>query len=294
MPWSEHARVMAARRRWAAVDVAVTTADGFRRHQSGRNAASLAYYGFLTLFPLLLVATTILGFVLDDRPDLQADIVDTALGQIPVIGPSLEPGRTIGGNWWALTVGLAVALWGSLRAFVGMQAALDDVWEVGIDARANGALQRLKALIGIAVIGLGQIGAVVLAALVSTAGLPRTGDMLIVVGGLALNALVVGSMYRFLTSYPTTWAMIWPGAALTATVYTVLQFAGTELMTSSLADAESVYGPFAGTLALLTWLSLHALVSLVGAELNAALAGPRAGDIAHDESPAFESPASAQ
>jgi uncharacterized BrkB/YihY/UPF0761 family membrane protein len=51
-----------------------------------------------------------------------------------------------------------------------------------------------------------------------------------------------------------------------------LQFVGTKVVTNTLADAENVYGTFAATLALLSWLSLHALISLLGAELNTALA----------------------
>ena len=271
MAWTTNPRVMKARRRSVPVDVVVETLDGFRRHLTGRNAAVLAYYGFLTLFPLLMAATTILGFVLDGDPDLQADIVDSALSQIPVLGADLEPGSTIEGNWWALVVGLGVALWGSLKAFVALQSALDDVWEVGIDDRASGAIQRLKALVGVAVIGFGQVGAVVLAAIVSEAGLPRVGQVLVTLGGLALNIVVVATMYRYLTSRAVTWDLIWPGAVFTAVLYTVLQFVGTRVVTSTLDDAENVYGTFAATLALLSWLSLHALISLGGAELNAAL-----------------------
>lgn len=271
MPWTTHPRVIALRRRSAVIDVPVASLDGFRRHLSGRNAAVLAYYGFLTLFPLLLAATTVLGFVLEGDPELQEEIVDSALSQIPVLGSSLEPGSTIGGSWWALVVGLGIAVWGSLRAFVGIQSALDDVWEIDVDDRANAAVQRVKALVGILVIGAGQVGAVALAAIVSQAGLPMLGRALLVLGGLALNVAVVAAMYHHLTSRPVTWTMVWPGALATGVAYTVLQFVGTTIVTNTMRDAENVYGTFAATLALLSWLSLHALISLLGAELNAAL-----------------------
>lgn len=271
MPWTTAPKVMHLRRRSRVIDSLVETLDGFRRHLSGRNAAVLAYYGFLTLFPLLLAATTILGFVLEGDPDLQSRIIDSALSQIPVIGSDLEPGSTINGNWWALVIGLGLALWGSLKAFVAIQSALDDVWEIPVDDRANGAVRRVRALVGVAVIGLGQIGAVALAAIVSEAALPGFGRILITLGGLVLNMIVVATMFRYLTSQHTTWSMVWPGAAFTGALYTVLQFSGTRLVTHTLDDAENVYGTFAATLALLSWLSLHALISLLGAELNGAL-----------------------
>lgn len=272
MPWTTNPNVMQLRDRSAAIDVVVETLDGFRRHLTGRNSAVLAYYGVLTLFPLLMAATTILGFVLEGRPGLQEDIVDSALSQIPLIGQEIEDNSgQIDGNYWALVIGLLVALWGSLKAFVGVQIAFDDIWEIDVDDRASGAVQRVRALIGIAVIGLSQVGSVVLAALVGQAGLPRLGQILITLGGLVLNVAVVGTMYRFLTSASVTWAMVWPGALFTGVLYTVLQFVGANVMANTLDNAQGVYGTFAGLLALMSWLSLHALISLIGAELNAAL-----------------------
>ena len=91
-----------------------------------------------------------------------------------------------------------------------------------------------------------------------------------IAGGLAINLLVVGVMYRYLTSADVGWRMVLPGAVFTAVLYTAAQFAGTALTTRILDSAET-YGDFAGVIALLTWLSLHALVNLFGAELNAAL-----------------------
>src|SRR5690606_10628845 len=101
--------VVSLRDRWAIVDVIVETLDGFRRHQTARNAAALAYYGFFTLFPLILVGTTILGMVIEDDPDLVDRIIDGVLGRIPVIGDQLESQGRISGSWWALIVGLLVA-----------------------------------------------------------------------------------------------------------------------------------------------------------------------------------------
>ncbi len=272
MAWTTNPRVSELRDRSASIDVIVGTLDGFRRHITGRNGAVLAYYGVLTLFPLLMAATTILGFVLEGRPELQQDIVDSALSQIPVVGSKIEAqAGDIGGSWWALVVGLAGALWGSMKAFLGAQTAFDDTWEVPVDDRANGLVQRLRALIGMAVIGIAQVGNVVLAGLVGYAELPQLGRAAITVGGLAINIVVVGAMYRFLTSRSVTWRAVWPGAVFSGVVYTVFQFAGTNIMTRAFDDAEGVYGDFAGLLALMTWISLHALVTLVGAELNAAL-----------------------
>jgi membrane protein len=271
MSWTEHPKLMPWRRRSKFVDLVFDIIDAYTRHRTGRNASLLAYMGILTVFPLLLCATTVLGLVLEGNDDLQQDIVDSALSQIPVVGAQIQQNQgEISGNWWALLVGLAIALWGSMRAFLAMQTALDDIWEVE-HGRANFLMQRVKALIGIGVIGASQVANVVLAALVGQAGLPRTSQVLLTIGGLAVNVVVIGSVYRWLTSADVTWAMLWPGTVLAAFAYTALQFVGTNLMAAKLKDSEEVYGLFGSLIALAAWISLHAIVALVGAELNAAL-----------------------
>lgn len=272
MPWTEYPRVVAVRRRFMPADVVARVADGFGRHITGRNAAVLAYYGVLTLFPLLMAATTILGFVLEGRPGWQDAIVDSALAQIPVVGDKIEDNAgDIGGNWVALAVGLGGAIWGSLRAFLATQTAFDDIWEVPVNRRANPIVARGRAMIGVAAIGSAQIGNVALASIVGYSGLPRLGQVAITFGGLAANVFVLATMYRFLTQRKPGWVEVWPGAVFGGVVYTVLQFAGTNIMTRAFDSAESVYGEFAALLALMTWISIHALIALVGAELNAAV-----------------------
>jgi uncharacterized BrkB/YihY/UPF0761 family membrane protein len=94
---------------------------------------------------------------------------------------------------------------------------------------------------------------------------------LLTFGGLALNVAVVGSIYRFMTSREMTWRMVWPGTLFTSVLYTILQFAGTNILTRRLAGATEVYGTFAALIVLAFWISLHGLIALVGAEINAAV-----------------------
>jgi uncharacterized BrkB/YihY/UPF0761 family membrane protein len=78
-------------------------------------------------------------------------------------------------------------------------------------------------------------------------------------------------MFRFLTAAPVTWTMVWPGALFSGVLFTALQLVGTVVVSRMIADAGEIYGTFASMLALMSWFSLHALISLYGAELNAAL-----------------------
>jgi uncharacterized BrkB/YihY/UPF0761 family membrane protein len=119
--WTQHPKVASLRRRHVALDLAVETAEGFQRHRTSQSSALLAHYSFLSVFPLLLVFVTLIGFVLQNRPDLQEDVVDSTLANIPIIGPQLVTDAAgLRGSGWALVFGLVLALWAGLRAFVGI------------------------------------------------------------------------------------------------------------------------------------------------------------------------------
>ena len=84
-PWTRRGRTLALRQRRSIVDLVLRVLEGFQRHRTGRNAALIAHFGFLSVFPLMVVLTTILGFVLQNRTDLRNDIIDSALGNLPFV-----------------------------------------------------------------------------------------------------------------------------------------------------------------------------------------------------------------
>lgn len=262
---------MSIRERSHPFDVFAETMDGWRRHLSGRNASLLSFFAFLSIFPLLLALTTILGFVLADNDQLREDLVNGALKDIPGLSGDLAAG-TIDGNVWALVLGLATALWSSTKAFVGLQGALDDTWEVDVDDRAKLPALRGRAMLGILFLGGAQIGSIVVAGVVNAADLPVVGDIGLIAGTVVINIIVIAAMYRFLTSASPTWRDVWPGALIAGTVFTLLQHFGTGIVKNITENAGDTYGQFALVLGIVTWLSLVAIATLMCAELNAARA----------------------
>ena len=270
--WSQWPFVRRARR-VRAVDIAINAAIGFARHRSGRNAALLAYYGFLALFPMLLLATAVLGFVLAGHPEWQISIVDSSVAQIPVLGDQiLEQSGALNGSILAIVIGVLGAAWGATRAFSALQDALDDIWEVAPEARPNPVVRRVHSFIGLLVIGGGQLATVVIATFAGTTAIPDVAQVLIALGGAAVNVIMVGSMFRYLTAADATWPMVWRGAVLAGLAYTALQLVGTTVVARLLAGAQGVYGAFASVLAITGWLSIHASISLYAAEVNAIVA----------------------
>lgn len=272
MPWTSNPKVVRLRQRSAVVDVVVGMLDGWRLHQSGRNASLLSFWGFLSIFPLMIVATTIVGLVLQGNEQLQEDIIDSALADIPVLGAELARDPTsIEGSWLVLILGLATALWSGTKAFVGTQLAFDDIWEVPVDDRDPMPKQRGKALVGLTLIGGSHVVSVALSGVVYSTSLHVAGDLLLTAGSTLLQILVIAAMFRYLTSATTSWSDVWPGAISAGLVFAVLQHYATSLVTRITDNASDTYGQFALVLGLVTWLGFLAIATLMSAELNVSI-----------------------
>jgi membrane protein len=268
-PWPEHPRVRTARDRWPLVDIVVGTLDGYRRHRTNRNAAVVAYFGFISVFPLFIVFTTVLGILLRNRPEWQESIVDSALANLPFIGQQLSTDpASLGGSPWVVVVGLLTALWAGLKAFVAIHGGLDDTAEIDVDARANGAVQRAHSLVGIIIIAIGLVTTTVFTSLVATESLPRLSWLAAVVVSLVVNSGIIAFTYQWLCSERRPLRRVWRGAALAGSGFAILQLLSTTLVARSLSNASSVYGSFATVIALLLWMSLHANAAFLGDELN--------------------------
>ena len=115
----------------------------FSDDRGGYLAATISYYGFFSLFPLLLVLVTVLGYLLRGDPLLQHRIVGSAVGQLPVVGPEIRS-HALGGNAIALAIGIAGAIWTGTGVLLAAQHAMSVVWGVhatgssGSSRRADG------------------------------------------------------------------------------------------------------------------------------------------------------------
>jgi membrane protein len=270
--WTEFSKVRSLRARSRKTELTVQTLEGFRKHRSGRNAAVIAHYGFLSVFPLLLVFTTVLGYVLESHETLREDIIDTALAQLPFIGEQLKTDPTkLQGDALVLVLGLLASMWGGMKAFVAVHSALDDIAEQPLDDRSNLFVTRLRALGGMVYIGGAQIGTAFLSSLVGLAGVAAISKVLLLIGAVAINAGVLALSYRWLRTTCPSWRSIAPGAIVGGVLFAILQVLGAWIVRRAVDGALPVYGTFASVIGLLTWLSLHATIALGGAELNAAL-----------------------
>ena len=254
------------RHAWASFPFAVVKRFG----DSGASslAATLAYYGFFALFPLLMVFTSVAGIVMSGRPDVQERLVRSALAQFPVIGTEIRDNiGSIDGSFVTVAVGLALALWAGIGGVRAAQVAMDTVWDVP-RKRRRGTPASVAAALGM----LGVMGAFVLAsaglAAAATAAPGAFGRALGFLGSALLNVAFFTTAYRVLTAAPLPWRQVITGGVVAGVGWTVLLSLGGWLVADRIASSSDVYGTFALVIGLLAWIYLGAQLMLFGAEVN--------------------------
>jgi len=261
------------RRRWLAFPMAVVKKFGDDR--AGNLAALIAYYGFFSLFPLLLVLVAVLGFILRGNATLQESIVNSALAQFPIIGDQIKTNvKALSGSAGvALGIGTLVALWAGLGVTNAAQNAFNDVWGVPLTGRPDFLKTRLRSLVMLLVLGGLMIASTVLSGLGSASNVQLFGIRLTsLLISLVLNFVLYMLAFRLLVNAPLSWGDVLPGAILGAILWTALQYLGGYYVQRVVKHASAVYGFFGIVIGLLTWIYLAAQLTLYAAEVNVVLA----------------------
>jgi YihY family inner membrane protein len=260
-------------RRHSAAAFPVAVARKFLDDRASNLAALIAYYAFFSLFPLLLAFVSALGFVLQDNPSLQDDVLDSALARIPVIGVQLRDDiEPLAGSEIALAVGLAGALWAGLGVTVALGRAFEEMWDIP-RLEQRGALQaRLRGVLVLLVLGLALIAVTVTTGLAVGGRIGPWAERLGALGiALAANLAVFLAAFGLLTARPLRIPELLPGVALMATGALALQSAGSWYVERTVTRASETYGTFALVIGLLSWFWLFSHLLLVAGEVNVVL-----------------------
>ncbi len=211
------------RRSWAGLPLAVIYKFG--DDQGAFLAALITYYAFLSLFPLLLIFTTILGFLLHDHPQLQQQLINSALAEFPIVGDQLRNNaRPLQGSGVGLAIGAAIALYGGLGLSLALQHALNQLWGVPMRRRPDPLLSRLRGLALIIMLGVGILVTTTLSAVTTVAdsfgaqfglGVRLATAVVSIVANIALFVLA----FRLLTARRVTTREVLPGAVAAALAF---------------------------------------------------------------------------
>ncbi len=273
--WARRLDTFQRTHQWAGLPLAVIYK--FVDDQGTYQAALLTYYGFVSLFPLLLLALTILGYVLTGNPAAQQAVVNSALRNFPVIGDQIASNvHSLHGNITALVVGILVSVYGGLGVTQAAINAMNQLWAVPVAERpglgpayGRGALYLLVVAAGLtmttALSGLSTAVGAVLPGNAAAETVTRIASALL---AIAVNVGLIVIGFRMLTFRHLTFRQHLPGAVIAAVAWQLLLLIGTYLITHELQGTSASYGVFGIVLGLLAWIYLSILIILLCAELN--------------------------
>lgn len=272
-----------ARARYASVDIGVTTFRNFSAVDGGTYTAALTYYFFFSIFPLLLFAASILGYLTFGDDTLRKELMDAGLRSVPLLRSvlSAETLALIEERRGQMAVtGVALALYSGTGAIVALGHALNKIH--GIDEEGNFFVKRAKALKWMLVLG---VAAALSLALGTAAGYATNifdGSAAVVLtfavghlAGFIVGFLTFATAFRFLPNRPLTWAEVVPGAVTAAALFEVLKEVGTWYLEQGAKGRAQTFGTLAAAAGLLVASYLIAQITLLSASLNDVLAERR-------------------
>jgi YihY family inner membrane protein len=247
--------------------------------RGGQMAALITFYGFLAVFPLLLLLVTIVGLIVGPNSRAEHEIVNSALSQFPVIGQDL--GSSIRALHKPSTLAFVVSalglLWGSLGVTNTIQRASETMWEVPRHREAALFRRVLRGLMLLGTIAVAVVGSAFLAGLSTVGGgklssYPAAYWSYTLAGAGMVNLGAYLLAFRILAPSETRWRSLLPGTLIGGLGWTALEAVGGLLVSHALRHTSQLYGFFAVVLGLIFWLSLGSQLFVYAGQANVVLA----------------------
>jgi membrane protein len=258
-------------------------------HADGVYAGSMAFFGTLSLFPLVLLLITLFGTIVQS-----ADATQLVISRVAAFIPGSDQlvsgviGGVTGSAPIALGIGVAGLLWSSMGVFMTMGYSLNRTWNVPHDR--NIVVQYvISALLALSV-GLVVVASLIMSALANllyfVAGplldtsIPGIGSIAVLGSNLVDFAIVCAAaafLYRALPNLYVEWRDVMIPAAFVAVIGGAAKFGFTWYL-GAIAHVGRIYGPIAAVAGLMLWLFVASVLLLFGAELSHQLAIRRFAD----------------
>ena len=231
-------------------------------------AGSIAYQAFVSLIPLLILAFVVVTFIGDEQ--LARRVVAMTESSLPESAQSLIRNIIVNDDGAASVsiIGVVTLTWGALKIFRGLDTAFSEIFDTD---EKNSLTDQIKdGVVVLVVLLVAIVAAVVSGAVVAALNIPFLG----VISTLVLLVILTGAfvpMYYLFPDVDLSMRHVVPGAAFAAVGWAVLQALFQVYV--AVAGKADAYGVLGAVLLLVTWLYFSGLVLLIGATLNAVLAG---------------------
>ena len=270
-------RVDDFQQRHRALGFPLAVAYKFIDDQGNYLAATVTYYAFISIFPLLLIASSVLGFLLQGNADLRQEVLTSALSQFPIVGTQLGAPQGLQGSASAVVVGAIAALYGVLGLGQAAQNAVNVAWAIPRNSRLNPLVSRLRSFVLLILAGTTVLLVATLSSAASHLTMFGAGAhdgirALFLLVSLSLNAVVISTMMRLATPQAETFRQVLPGGLAIAVMWQVLQWAGGVYVARVVSRANDLNAVFALVLGLVALIYIAAVMGVIGIELNVVLA----------------------
>jgi membrane protein len=251
------------RARWKVLDVVLRVTDRFGAIGGGPLSASIALSTFLSLFPLLLVAIAVIGFLSSG----DSGFADDAVADLGLQGRSAQVvtdaiSAAEGSRQAASLIGLAGLLWSGLGVVGALQTGINAAWQ----ETGRGLVDRLVALRWLVGAGALFIASGGLGRLLGL--LPGWAVPLTMVLGVGVSTLLFVWTYTTLGHVHVGWRAHLPGAVLVAVGFELLKLIGAVWVPRAVASSSALYGSIGVVFAVLAWLLLYGRLIVYGAVVN--------------------------
>ncbi|MDQ3629236.1 MAG: YihY/virulence factor BrkB family protein [Actinomycetota bacterium] len=266
-------RLDAYQRRHAWIGFPLAVVYKYVDDQGNYLAALITYYAFIGVFPLLLVGSSVLGFLLQGNPELQEQILASALRQFPVIGDQLQAPEGLQGSAPAIILGFLLSLYGAVNVAQATQNAMNIAWAVPRNSRPNPFAARGRSIVLLATGGVGVLLVTALSILgnnaeVMGADLDTSVQVLVTIAAIGVTAAVFAFVFRLATTRDLTLRDVAPGAIAVAVLWYLLQLVGNMIVGTIVSQTSAPNAVFALVLGLLGWLFLVTVAVVLCVQIN--------------------------
>jgi len=242
-------------------------------------AAAIAYYGFLSIFPLALALIALFGLALPSQ-HLQDQVLNFFSQTFPGSGDLLQQNLTdiIRYRGALGAVALLGLLWSSTAIFSAVSLGVNRAW--GIQHQHPLYIKKPREIAMVLATGVLLLLSLALSGLfsfldrnsLSFSGVPYT--VATIATAFVLSLLVFSLVFNFLPVKRPGWAGVWPGALLSAFLFELGKYLFVQYL-DHFGNYNRIYGSVASVIVMLVWIYFSAYIVLLGAEFNAVLRGFR-------------------
>lgn len=268
------------------LEVIRVTVERFTEERGSETAASLAYYAFFSIFPMLLVFIVVGSFFVDTEV-VQIQLLNALQGTIPgaeelVIQNINHVLRLRGAVSFVALISL---VWSSTSVFNILARNINRAFpHAGLLDFIKGRLRGLIIFFGLGLLLLLSLAASTLSGLIPVIEIP--------INGINLHETIVWQIGAFLVPVFFNWMMFWAlyqwvptvtvsrraslfGGLIAGVAWVLLNNGFAWYLSSGLNQYQLVYGSLGTIVALLFWVYLTATIVLMGAHLTASIQASR-------------------